>query len=215
MATKKADGGKKTAHTDRKMTFEDAVRTIDGAMDELVRLAGGEAEAVRAKWEDLKKGLRRKDAKKARQKPAPKRQHAKTGTVARTAKTAKGKADQAKQNDRKADRRDPSLPASVRITDKEIELNLGAFGVRQIAEHDASELIGHPMVFWYRRGVFPDPRLSKVNPTVVSAKVVERTGKAFKAAPFTVRTVISMAGDSARCFAWAKGVYARNRGEQE
>ena len=215
MATKKADGGKKTAHTDRKMTFEDAVRTIDGAMDELVRLAGGEAEAVRAKWEDLKKGLRRKDAKKARQKPAPKRQHAKTGTVARTAKTAKGKADQAKQNDRKADRRDPSLPASVRITDKEIELNLGSFGVRQIAEHDASELIGHPMVFWYRRGVFPDPRLSKVNPTVVSAKVVERTGKAFKAAPFTVRTVISMAGDSARCFAWAKGVYARNRGEQE
>ena len=215
MATKKADGGKKTAHTDRKMTFEDAVRTIDGAMDELVRLAGGEAEAVRAKWEDLKKGLRRKDAKKARQKPAPKKPHAKTGTVSKTAKTAKGKADQAKPNDRKEDGRDPSLPASVRITDKEIELNLGSFGVRQIAEHDASELIGHPMVFWYRRGVFPDPRLSKVNPTVVSAKVVERTGKAFKAAPFTVRTVISMAGDSARCLAWARGVYARNRGEQE
>lgn len=215
MATKKADGGKNTAHTDKKMTFEDAVRTIDGAMDELVLLAGGEAEAVRAKWEDLKKGLRRKDAKKARQKPAPKNQHAKTGAVAKTAKTAKGKADPVKPNDRKADRRDPSLPASVRITDKEIELNLGSFGVRQIAEHDASELIGHPMVFWYRRGVFPDPRLSKVNPTVVSAKVVERTGKAFKAAPFTVRTVISMAGDSARCLAWAKGVYARNRGEQE
>ena len=215
MATKKADGGKKTAHTDKKMTFEDAVRTIDGAMDELVLLAGGEAEAVRAKWEDLKKGLRRKDAKKARQKPAPKKPHAKTGAVAKTAKTEKGKEDPVKPNDWKADRRDPSLPASVRITDKEIELNLGSFGVREIAQHDASELIGHPMVFWYRRGVFPDPRLSKVNPTVVSAKVVERTGKAFKAAPFTVRTVISMAGDSARCRAWARGVYARNRGEQE
>lgn len=205
----------------------DCIGAIDGSIDALKALTGNsdEFKQLSSEWKALSLTLRKLGRKKAVKKEtgkagakAPVKAGGKTTEKkATTVKITRREADAAKPQRNPAPQvtQDPQLPSSVKIADREMELHLGSFGARPLAEHDASELIGHPMVFWYRRGVFPDPRQSRVNPTVIEAKVVERKGKAFRAAPFTVHVKIGMAGDAAHCRSWAKGVLARNKGDQE
>lgn len=217
--------------TKKKLTLSDCIQAIDGSMAALKGLTGNSQafKELEDEWKALRRALKKIGQKKDAVKKAVGRAvadalvKANDKTVKKPMKTAKAakitrkEADSAKPQPPVAPQvtKEPPLPPSVRISDREMELHLGSFGAKPLAEHDASELIGHPMVFWYRRGVFPDPRQSRVNPTVIEAKVVERTGKAFRSAPFTVHVKIGMAGDAAHCRSWAKGVLARNKGDQE
>lgn len=104
---------------------------------------------------------------------------------------------------------------SYRIEDHEVSLNLGGFPVRALAERDAKELLTHPKIFWYRQTMFPDPKAAKVQPTIVTATVSERSSAKFTRAPYTVFTVIRIDGDVKNCRAWAEGVVSKNKGDQE
>lgn len=224
----------KAKSTDVKKTaVADCIGAIDGSMAALKGLTGNSQafKELEDEWKALSRTLKKLGQKKDSAKKAVGRAVADV-LVKANDKTVKNEAGKARNSpgvkvlEKAVGKKlqppvapqvtkEPPLPSSVRISDREMELHLGSFGAKPLAEHDASELIGHPMVFWYRRGVFPDPRQSRVNPTVIEAKVVERKGKAFRSAPFTVHVKIGMAGDAAHCRSWAKGVLARNKGDQE
>lgn len=107
------------------------------------------------------------------------------------------------------------LPKSVVITPHSLECYLGSFAVEALAKRDASEFLSNDKVFWYRRALFPDPTAAKVQPKVMSVRVVERKGAQFTRSPYTVWVDIHIDGDEAKCKAWAEGVVNKNRGDQE
>ena len=145
------------------MTLKECIAAIEDGIATIRRLTGDSpaSRELRFRWTELRCKLaaaNRNPAGKAVAK-APVKASGKTAEKkAKTVKTARGEADAARPQPQK----DPSLPSSVKISDREMELHLGSFGVKALADHDAAELIGHPMVFWYRRAMFPDPRQSRV-----------------------------------------------------
>lgn len=111
--------------------------------------------------------------------------------------------------------KDAAHAPSVRKSPHEITLNIGSQPVRELAESDAKDLLNNPKVFWYRPIQFPDPKRYKVQPRVMTAKVVERKDPKFTRAPWTVSVTISATGDDKRCESWLSGVLSKNKSDQE
>ena len=107
------------------------------------------------------------------------------------------------------------LPKSVRLTPHEITLNIGSQPVRELAENDAKDFLNNPKVFWYRPTQFPDPKRYGVQPHVEAVKVVQRADPKFTRAPWTVSLTVSLIGDDKKCDSWGRGVYDKNKGDQE
>lgn len=206
----------------QEMTFDEAVRIIDCEMANLGKLAGKDAKAVRAKWEELKKNLNAglKDLVKAMPREAALGLAHGGGTKGKPAKAnppKKGaKAEPEKRPEPpRLDLPKAPLPKSVVITPHSLECYLGSFAVEALATRDASEFLSNDKVFWYRRAMFPDPTSAKVQPKVMSVLVVKRKDARFTRAPYTVWVDINIQGDPAHVKAWAEGVVNKNRGDQE
>lgn len=221
----------------KELTTDEYIRILDGEMENICkRIVNGNA--VRARWEKYKKGLKDDliDMLKVLLEASANLAHCGGTTdkpanaTRRTAKAAtvtKAKADKAAA---KAKLPKPDVPAagkgekkkkkeraagSVQVSDHSLSCYLGSFAVAAVARRDASEFLSNDKVFWYRRALFPDPTAAKVQPKVMSAKVVERKGAQFTRSPYTVAVVIDIQGDAAHCRAWAEGVVGKNRGDQE
>lgn len=215
------------------------VEVIDVSIDEIKKLVGEEqVRGLTTAWEDLRGELVKLFDNKPEKQKKPRggkqalgKKLAKVVPATKKALTKAGKSDKVKSTKKAEAKKQQKVseygmgveafkklqvpPKSYRIDDHEVALNLGGFPVRALAERDAKELLSHPKIFWYRQTMFPDPKAAKVQPTIVTATVSERSSAKFTRAPYTVFTVIRIDGDVAHCRAWAEGVVSKNKGDQE
>lgn len=242
MIAKKTQNARKHANGDRyagleNSTVKDLVKAVDSRITEIGKRIGYGPDYRKAKTDWGKLGRKFCEAAAAKAvkgskpaksvKPADSANGSSTETPARkkaarpcAKKTAKpsevrtGKA-LASPEPPKPDVPKAARPKSVVITPYGLECYIGSFPIEALAQRDATEFLSHDRVFWYRRALFPDPTVAKVQPKVVSARVVERKGAQFTRAPYTVAVTISIQGDKDHCMAWAEGVVNKNRGDQE
>lgn len=204
MSSKKTQAGQKAGTTSAK----DLIANVDKILVELGKLTGygPDYTDAKAKWAEIKAKFKAKaagGAKKQAKKP--------TATVGTGTKAGPAK----RPEPPKLDLPKAPLPKSVVITPHSLECYLGSFAVEALAKRDASEFLSNDKVFWYRRALFPDPTAAKVQPKVMSVRVVERKGAQFTRSPYTVWVDIHIDGDEAKCKAWAEGVVNKNKGDQE
>lgn len=201
------------------LTAKGLIAQIDKALVELGKLTGygPDYTYAKAKWTEIKAKFKAKASTLAQKQKAKAAGGAKKQAKKPTATVSAGTKDEPEKRP-EPPKRDPQkakMPRSAKITPHALECYLGSFPVEELARRDASDLLGNPRVFWYRRAMFPDPTAAKVQPKVMSAKVVERKGAQFARAPYTVLVDINIQGDLAHVKAWAEGVVNKNRGDQE
>lgn len=196
--------------SEKLMAVFGAIKEMVGLLNELV--------------DNTKKAKTKKPETKA---AAPKQKRKRTAKSALPAAPKKKRTRRAKPKDEKPAEEPaeeqantaPSVrrrtPGSVRLTPREITLNIGGSPVKALAERDATEFLNNPMVFWNRPTQFPDPKRYGVQPRVEGARVIERTDPKFTRAPWTVSLTIHIEGDVKKAEAWGLGVYTKNKSDQE